>query len=369
MNQTIQHRRREWFFARNRMRANREKVSRLFRKKTPPKRRPLFAESLEPRVLFSAAPVEAQPAEEQDLPVDEAAQTREVTAEDIARLGDEAKERWIDSGLTDEQIEALDEIEYVIADLAGGILGAAEMEVITIDIDAAGEGWFIDATEWDDEEFVLDDSGVMRGQMEGVDLLSVLMHETGHILGIEDEYAAGEEADVMFGLFTEGERREITDYRGEGVEALSLEGIHYANADTTGNWEDPTIWSNGTEPDANEDVAIRSGATVTVTQTGELANEVEVGDNGGDGTLVIAAGADLTTDAGFDIADSAGSNGTLIVDGGTLNNSGGNLETARVGTGVVTINSGTINQTSNNIIVGQGTASNATFNANGGLVD
>lgn len=99
---------------------------------------------------------------------------------------------------------------------------------------------------------------------------------------------------------------------------------------------------------------------------------VGVGYNG-EGTFIFLSGT-INTTSGFRLADNGGSSqGTLVVGNGTsnpiLNNSGGNFETADGGTGVVTWNSGTLNQTTNNLIVGQDGASNATFNLNDGLID
>ncbi|MEO0416512.1 MAG: matrixin family metalloprotease, partial [Verrucomicrobiota bacterium] len=189
----------------------------------------IFAEALEPRVLHSAAPVEA------DVPTEnESESAPALTRESIEHIIDEAKDRWIESGIDEEQREALDLVDVRISDLEDGILGSANHNVITIDVDASGEGWFIDQTAAEDEEFTLDASGVLRGKVEGVDLLSVVTHEIGHVLGLMDEYAKNSEASIMHGLFDTDERRQISLDQARGAEALSLEGEHFASLVSVG---------------------------------------------------------------------------------------------------------------------------------------
>jgi hypothetical protein len=75
-----------------------------------------------------------------------------------------------------------------IVDLPGQALGAYADGVVYVDIDAAGHGWFVDATPQDDREFAL-----VHGQLDAqhggaarrIDLLSVLAHELGHAGGLE----------------------------------------------------------------------------------------------------------------------------------------------------------------------------------------
>ena len=74
-----------------------------------------------------------------------------------------------------------------------------------IDDDAAQLGWFVDSTPLD-----LSETG-----FSGVDLVSVIAHEQGHVLGLEDIYEA-ESDDVMDGTFEEGERRVIDEGRADG---------------------------------------------------------------------------------------------------------------------------------------------------------
>ncbi len=86
--------------------------------------------------------------------------------------------------------------EIRIADLPGRLLGVTDGRLITIDANAAGLGWFVDATPWDRSEF-----GIDNGIGKRYDLLSVLVHELGHVLG-HDHADEG----VMAGVLRPGER-------------------------------------------------------------------------------------------------------------------------------------------------------------------
>jgi hypothetical protein len=56
----------------------------------------------------------------------------------------------------------------------------ADSNLIRIDDDAAGHGWFVDPTPWDDAEFATRGN---QGEQHRMDLLTVLTHELGHLLG------------------------------------------------------------------------------------------------------------------------------------------------------------------------------------------
>ncbi len=67
-----------------------------------------------------------------------------------------------------------------IVDLPGDELAEAIGNTILLDVDAAGFGWFIDPTPADDVEF---QTGAPEVQGR-VDLLTVITHEFGHVLGL-----------------------------------------------------------------------------------------------------------------------------------------------------------------------------------------
>jgi hypothetical protein len=95
-------------------------------------------------------------------------------------------------------------------DLPSGALGQSTGTTITLDDNAAGHGWFIDSTPWSNEEWlpthnpnewVAKIGSDAAGKM---DMLSVLLHEYGHVLGIE--HSADHES-YMATTLTPGTRR------------------------------------------------------------------------------------------------------------------------------------------------------------------
>jgi large repetitive protein len=84
---------------------------------------------------------------------------------------------------------------------------------ITIDVNADGHGWFVDPTPANNSEFthaqnaagtdlLTDPSNAAAGHM---DLLTTVMHELGHVLGLPDINAPAD--DLMYINLADGERR------------------------------------------------------------------------------------------------------------------------------------------------------------------
>ena len=79
---------------------------------------------------------------------------------------------------------ALHSIDIRIADLPGATLGQASGHTIWLDNNAAGWGWFVDRTPRSDSEFTTPGN---QGEQNRMDLLTVLEHEVGHLLGYDHE--------------------------------------------------------------------------------------------------------------------------------------------------------------------------------------
>jgi hypothetical protein len=137
-----------------------------------------------------------------------------LTGTELSPLVAEAIARWSDSGLDAARVERLRAAEMRIADLPGTALAIASelAETVWIDVDGAGLGWFVDPTPAVDEEFrqptrIGTARAVDGSAAEGIDLLSVLAHELGHLLGLEDVDPVTKAHDLMAATLPAGVRR------------------------------------------------------------------------------------------------------------------------------------------------------------------
>src|SRR5262249_44257287 len=101
-----------------------------------------------------------------------------VAYQQVVALLPEAIQRWQATGVDASALAGLD---IRIVDLGGTTLGLASGHTIWLDADAAGWGWFVDPTPGDDSEFTTPGD---QGEQRRMDLLTVLMHEMGHQLGL-----------------------------------------------------------------------------------------------------------------------------------------------------------------------------------------
>jgi hypothetical protein len=124
----------------------------------------------------------------------------------------EAVARFKAMGVRQDRLDAVLSFTLQISDLPNNYLGQASVDTITIDRNAAGWGWFIDVTPWEDSEFALDESrhelsACTAASIDHMDLLTVVMHEVGHVLGLGHTPQAPISYDIMDGLLETGARR------------------------------------------------------------------------------------------------------------------------------------------------------------------
>jgi VCBS repeat-containing protein len=139
-----------------------------------------------------------------------------------------AIEHWIAAGLTANQVAALNGMQFFVTDLPGTELAETNPGYILIDKDAAGHGWFVDSTPNDNFEFQNINTSTELSASGGyaanhTDLLTVLMHELGHVLGLQHEPGNGLMADTL----DDGIRR-LPDFAS--ITALDAGAVQPANA-------------------------------------------------------------------------------------------------------------------------------------------
>ncbi|MEK6234778.1 MAG: Ig-like domain-containing protein, partial [Planctomycetales bacterium] len=125
-----------------------------------------------------------------------AAAGENATSENVPTLSEADALRLVDAAIgrlaaAESDLDALRDLEVVVADLQGATLGLASGDRILLDADAAGHGWFLDDTPFLDEEYSLASDGSLvaldsSSSANRIDLLTVALHELAHHLGLED---------------------------------------------------------------------------------------------------------------------------------------------------------------------------------------
>jgi hypothetical protein len=118
-----------------------------------------------------------------------------INLDDLRRATDAAIERWSEAGTSALSLAKMRNVEFRVADLPDTFLGLSVRRgpgsaAVWVDTDAAGSGWFVDASPADNAEFakrVADNihatahDSALAGRS---DLLTVVAHELGHSIGV-----------------------------------------------------------------------------------------------------------------------------------------------------------------------------------------
>ncbi len=103
-------------------------------------------------------------------------------------------------------------MRFRIADLSGDTLALAVDDTVIIDINAAGHEWFVDDSPYQDSEFLPqgNDSELVAREPSAAygdtDLLTVVMHELGHVFGFGDLDPVTNPDDLMAATLDTGVR-------------------------------------------------------------------------------------------------------------------------------------------------------------------
>jgi hypothetical protein len=141
-----------------------------------------------------------------------------LTAAELAPVAQEAVAHWAAAGLGAPQLATLNTVQYQIDTLGDGVLGLTSLggQVVTLDATAAGYGWYADPNAVDDSAF---GNPVAPGEYQAsvggpacgrMDLLTVVEHELGHVLGLSDVDAQAVPHDLMTLTLATGVRRIAT---------------------------------------------------------------------------------------------------------------------------------------------------------------
>jgi hypothetical protein len=145
-----------------------------------------------------------------DGAVPEASSVSTLTQTELQPIVTEALARWTAAGANTQALAAMKQVQFIVTDLPGADLGLAQANRVHLDIDAAGHGWFVDPTPASDEEFGPSAGGqllktVDPRAVDQIDLLTVVEHELGHVVGLKDLDALTD--DLMSGVLGRGLRR------------------------------------------------------------------------------------------------------------------------------------------------------------------
>lgn len=161
---------------------------------------------------------------ESALPVQPQQEITPLTIEEVNSTAHEAIQIYSETAALNEQ-HILKNAMFEVADLPGTTLATTTPGLIVIDVSAAGYGWFIDKSPWDHSEFKTINSYEFEAiansnASQHIDLLTVILHEFGHLLGHQHETS-----ELMHATLSPGIRR-LPDGNSHTVTHVDEENLH-----------------------------------------------------------------------------------------------------------------------------------------------
>ena len=169
--------------------------------------------AFQPATPAPTAASPAQPLAAANEPSPSAPAAQPLTVGQLQPIVNAAIADWAAAGLSSATVDVLRKVQFSIADLSGSYLGWTQGNQITIDADAAGYGWFVDATPGQNDAFrptgIADQlQAVDPRAVDQMDLLTVVEHELGLAAGLTDLNPNLD--NLMSSTLSAGVRREVS---------------------------------------------------------------------------------------------------------------------------------------------------------------
>jgi autotransporter-associated beta strand protein len=160
----------------------------------------------------------------------DSAGTNELRERDLAAAWSEAAALWQSTGLTPVEQARLSTVDVQVVDLSSNVLGwtTADATTVWIDTDAAGYGWTV-------SQELRAESG--EPDVGGMDLLTVLTHELGHVIGREHS----DDHDVMSSSLDAGVR--LTSGIAHQTTRLPDHQTLFRGQESGGRSQESGLWS------------------------------------------------------------------------------------------------------------------------------